>query len=194
MKRKAVLTIAAAFALALGVAQLASAQTGEICQLTGSANLSPGLDGSNPQGTSAFSFSGQLSSCQANGMAASNGSFVCSNGSLTNASCSGNQTAGLFAICPSGATCSATPGGPAPKCMVGVNAVAPIASGSFQGACVGASCDGASTNNPPQGIAYSLLFDQATVQRAGSTCPPPPVGAGGKLTTASFSGLLGLGK
>jgi hypothetical protein len=75
-----------------------------------------------------------------------------------------------------------------PSCTSGSSLVEPLFSGEIQGVCVGPSCDGGSSPpNPPHGILYSLLFDQATIENMGEVCP-----SGGNLTSASFSGTVSL--
>ena len=64
MRKLAFLVTAAVAGFLLFVAPPAAAQSGGLCQLNGTANITPGL--SNTSGNFTFTFSGALSGCQSN--------------------------------------------------------------------------------------------------------------------------------
>ena len=64
MRRLAFLVAAAVAGFLIFVAPPAAAQSGGLCQLNGTANITPGL--SNTSGNFTFTFSGALSGCQSN--------------------------------------------------------------------------------------------------------------------------------
>jgi hypothetical protein len=174
--------MASAAALVIGLSGSATAQTGKACQLTGSATLETGkVDADTTPESGYFFFKGTLSNCQ--GSAIPSGSTVCSYGRVDNASCAENVTTGTkYVICAGQCNVTATTA----ACATGT----PIKQGVFSGVCIGANCSGATTPaGGANGIAYSLLFDQATVERALTDCSTP-----NGLTAASFSGGLVYGQ
>jgi hypothetical protein len=177
--------------VALAMAGTASAQlTGAACEVgsngaegNGTAIIAnPGLNGSGPQ-TLDFAFS---NSCGADAVTRG-----CAVGILDQATCAENVHSGEFVYCPQSGCSLRCNGGLCHPGNVG-NAVlvapgADCIGGSFQGVCVGNGCVG---SGPSADVAYILAFSQATSEEALATCPSAPVGAGGGLTSASFSGVI----
>jgi hypothetical protein len=155
------LTIAAALALVAGLSGAASAQV--VCQLgpsDGAATISPGLHGDS-LGDATFFFTAP---CGA-------GTNVCSNGTLSAASCAGNVTAGQYVLC-AGPCSGGTTGA--------LTCAAPIVSDTFNGVCAGALCTGGSDT-----VAYALVFDEDTINRAQTECS-----SAAGLTSAHFGGPI----
>jgi hypothetical protein len=187
MRTKAILSIAGGVALALGVAQTASAANG-LGTLHGTAGLQAGVvDGDTTPEGGVFFFTGTLS----NGSTAK----VCSVGVLSNATCSDNQHAGSYQICSTGCSVTCTVGGvPGQPCPLNgaftaaaiSSCTGPLQSGTFSGVCAGSNCSGGSASSP--GLLYSLFFDLATIQNAVTQCSGT-----GSITSATFDGILGFG-
>jgi hypothetical protein len=187
MKTRVLTSVLGGLALALGVAQTAFAQAPHLCVLgasDGKATITPNLTASPNSGTTNFFFTGP---CPGTPL------HVCSNGTLADASCSGNVTAGQFKLCPTSCDGTPTGGAGALECFHMNNATnpptkvidTPTAKGTFNGVCVGALCAGAGSS-----VQYGLLFDQATTMAALKECPAPPVGSGKGIGTASFGGPI----
>ncbi|MEA2627460.1 MAG: hypothetical protein QOD06_3505 [Candidatus Binatota bacterium] len=193
--KKVVLSLVAGLALAF-VAKDAMAQSGNICQVQG--GVAQLRDGGIPATATplapaslSFTFKGTLANCQGSGLA--KGTKVCSKGQITGATCSANAHTGGGVICAGDCweedprPTSPTKGQPA--CKDG----APIDQSTFSGRCTGINCTGDTGTPSTNGWAYTLLFDQATVQNALAQCDAPPAGNGGALTSATFSGALAYG-
>jgi hypothetical protein len=175
-------------ALSLALASTASAQLqGNVCQVgsTGSNGngtaiiANPGLNGSAPQSLP-FAFSETCGSGTA--------TQGCARGVLAIATCGENVHSGDSVYCPTG-SCSLDCGGPCNPTNV-QNATFLTTSDcyplTFEGVCVANLCVGSATAD----VVYALLFSQATSEAALATCPPAPLGTGGSLTEASFSGVV----
>jgi hypothetical protein len=179
----------------LAMTGTASAQlTGAVCdvgELGGAGNgtaviANPGLNGSTPQLLD-FAFSNTCGSG-----AATQG---CAVGTLDQATCAANIHSGEFIYCPtSSCNLDCSPNVGIQACTPANVGVATLVAGgndciggSFQGVCVGNACVG---SGPSADVLYALMFDQATSEAALAQCPPDPVGAGGSLTSASFSGVI----
>jgi hypothetical protein len=124
--------------------------------------------------------------------ACDNGYHVCSTGSAATATCAENLTSGNYVLCSG--DCGFKDGlgnsvEPKPENVASLSASCgvstPLQQGSFQGACAGSLCSGGGSN-----VAYALVFDQQTGANALETCPPAPVGQGGNVTEATFSGAI----
>ncbi|MEA2626208.1 MAG: hypothetical protein QOD06_2253 [Candidatus Binatota bacterium] len=189
--KKVVLSLVAGLALAF-VAKDAMAQSGKICQLNG--GVATLKDGGIPGAATPlapasldFTFKGSLANCQGSGPA--NGSKVCSKGRITGATCSANAHSGGGVVCAGDCweedprPTSPTKGQPA--CKDG----APIDQSTFSGRCTGSNCSGTTGTPSTNGWAYTLFFDQATIQNALAQCDNTP----GALTSATFSGALAYG-
>lgn len=169
MRATTILTLAGAVALTLALAPAADAQN--LCNLgpsDGHATIDPPLHGDAPA-DSRFFFTAECP----------DGNHVCSNGSLTAATCSGNLTAGHFVFCEG--TCSGGTTGTV-SCDAGVTE---LVSGDFNGVCAGPNCSGAGPT-----VAYVLVFDQATIENALADCPGDPAGSGQGLSDANFGGPI----
>ena len=188
MRSHQFLSILGAGALVAAVAQNAFALTGAVCNASkGTAVIAnPGLNGSTPQSLS-FAFSNDCGGGVTQG---------CAVGALNQATCAENLHAGSFTYCGTGScslACDDGAGGLTDCTPDNVGSAQVLTSddcaaetGSFSGACVGNLCVGSVTAQ----VLYLLAFDQATSQAALATCPPTPVGTGGSLTSASFTGVI----
>jgi hypothetical protein len=194
---KKLLSIAAGSALLLLGAGAASAQSGGVCQLVGTAILQNGVvdEDAAPEGGK-FGFTGVLSGPA--GECA--GLKVCSVGTLANATCLENQHSGVGKICtacsltcdnPATPTVEACDGGTIGNGFAAIQCTGEQASVNFQGLCVGSNCSGGAASIP--GMAYSLFFDVPTIQNALAVCDAPPAGDGDSITSASFTGVLAWG-
>jgi hypothetical protein len=169
MKTRTILVAAAALALAMALP--ASAQAPNVCLLgasDGHATISPALHG-DALTDATFFFTAECP----------DGSNVCSNGTLSNASCLGNLTAGHYVLCDGACTGGNTG---AVACAAGV---AELTNGDFNGVCAGPLCAGGGPN-----VAYALVFDQQTVSDAMAHCGGDPLGDGAGLSDAHFGGPI----
>lgn len=158
--------------LGLAAAPALAQSNGALCQVHGTATLTPGFTGSPAVETSGFHFDGTLHDCQQPAGIDCNGATVSADGTATG-NCPGDAHMGNATV-----TASPTATG---TCAF----YYPIA-----GVCAGPSCTGGNPG-PANGALYVLVFDQATIENALSVCsdPTPP-----HLTSATFDGVLGLGQ
>jgi hypothetical protein len=149
-----------AVAVLVALPGIARAQKAGACNFNGSATLNPPI-GSQPQvctsasGCQQFQFTGSLSGPACGGLS---GSVSTQSGLFFGPyACEGNIHGGV--------------------------ANTPVGTVTYRGVCAGAVCAGVGFQTAPGGaFEYTLIFDQATINRALNDCP------NNKFTQAVFSG------